>query len=61
LLDDDLHPRGEPYEMTLPELPHRGAINGALLWANDRLLSFFYLRRPEGYSLWANEVSCKEY
>jgi uncharacterized protein DUF4339 len=61
LLDDALAPRGEPIELSLPELEHGGAINGALFWANERLFSFFYLRRPEGYSLWANRLTCGEY
>lgn len=60
VLDDELHPRGEPFDMELPEVSHRGVINGGLFWANERLLALYYLRRPEGYSLWANEITCDD-
>jgi hypothetical protein len=61
VLDDELRPRGEPFDMELPEVSHRGVINGGLFWANERLLALYYLRRPEGYSLWANEITCDEH
>jgi hypothetical protein len=61
LLDDELAPRGEPFDVALPRLEHGGAINGALFWANERLLALYYLRRPDGYSLWVDQVTCGEY
>ncbi|MET0413111.1 MAG: hypothetical protein ABW217_17525, partial [Polyangiaceae bacterium] len=61
VLDDELRPRGEPFDLESPEVSQRGVINGGLFWANERLLALYYLRRPEGYSLWANEITCDEH
>jgi hypothetical protein len=57
-LSEALEPRGPPLDLTSPDPALGGAMSAALHWAGDRLLSFYFLRREEGHSLWVCSLSC---
>jgi hypothetical protein len=57
-LSSSLEPRGPPLDVTSPDLAFGGAMAAALHWAGDRLLSFYFLRREDGHSLWVCSLSC---
>jgi hypothetical protein len=53
-----LDPRGPVFDVTTADPALGGATAGALHWAGDRLLAFYFLRRKEGHSLWVGSLSC---
>lgn len=57
-LSSVLTPAAEPIDVSTPDPALGGATAGALFWASDRLLAFYFLRREEGHSLWAVSLSC---
>jgi hypothetical protein len=57
-LSRTLEGRGPVLDLTAADPALGGAIAGALHWAGDRLLAFYFLRRDEGHSLWVGSLSC---
>jgi hypothetical protein len=57
-LSRTLEGRGPALDLTAADPALGGAIAGALHWAGDRLLAFYFLRRDEGHSLWVGSLSC---
>lgn len=57
-LSHALVPMGAPIDVSTPDPALGGATAGALHWASDRLLAFYYSRREEGHSLWVTSVTC---
>lgn len=53
-----LEPQGRALALTAADPALGGAIAGALHWAGDRLLAFYFLRRDEGHSLWVASLRC---
>jgi hypothetical protein len=46
------------FDMTKADPALGGAVAGALHWAGDRLLAFYFLRRQAGHSLWVGSLAC---
>jgi hypothetical protein len=57
-LDTELKPAGAPSDVSKPDPALRGAMNGSLYRVGDRVLSFYFIRRSEGYGLWAQSLDC---
>jgi hypothetical protein len=57
-LSATLERRGAVFDLTAADPALGGAIAGALHWAGDRLLAFYFLRRDEGHSLWVGSLGC---
>jgi hypothetical protein len=57
-LDTELKPVSSPSDVSKPDPALRGAMNGSLYRVGDRVLSFYFVRRSEGYGLWVQSLGC---
>lgn len=57
-LSATLLPLGSPFYVTTPDPALGGSVAGAIQWAGDRLVAFYFLRREGGHSLWATTLRC---
>lgn len=57
-LSESLEPRGPVFDVTSADPAFGGAMAGALHWAGDRLLAFYFLRRDDANSLWVCSLAC---
>ncbi|HTV18799.1 MAG TPA: hypothetical protein VMG12_09015, partial [Polyangiaceae bacterium] len=53
-----LEARGPALDITAADPALGGSMAGALHWAGDRLLAFYFVRRDEGHSLWVGSLAC---
>jgi hypothetical protein len=49
---------GAALDLTTADPALGGATPGALYWVQDQLIALYFVRREEGYSLWASSLGC---